>query len=123
MMKPLTPRFYSNQRSQQNRTRPAKTALHLLLQWILDLESQPLGPGKGAVPNTAVVLQALVYPTQGVAFPTGTVQFFGAQPLWVGWTPTGLGPLLDSLVRAVPHRVAVVGFDSKPQIEAEFTLT
>jgi VWFA-related protein len=32
-----------------------------------------------------------------------------------------LGPLLDSMVGAVPHRVAVVGFDSKPHIEAEFT--
>jgi VWFA-related protein len=32
-----------------------------------------------------------------------------------------LGPLLDSLVGAVPHRVAVVGFDSEPHIEAEFT--
>ena len=32
-----------------------------------------------------------------------------------------LGPLLDSMVGAVPHRVAVVGFDSEPHIEAEFT--
>jgi VWFA-related protein len=32
-----------------------------------------------------------------------------------------LGPLLDSVVGAVPHRVAVVGFDSEPHIEAEFT--
>jgi VWFA-related protein len=32
-----------------------------------------------------------------------------------------LGPLLDAMVGAVPHRVAVVGFDSQPQIEAEFT--
>jgi len=32
-----------------------------------------------------------------------------------------LGPLLDSIVGAVPHRVAVVGFDSEPHIEAEFT--
>jgi VWFA-related protein len=32
-----------------------------------------------------------------------------------------LGPLLESLVGAVPHRVAVVGFDSEPHIEAEFT--
>jgi VWFA-related protein len=32
-----------------------------------------------------------------------------------------LGPLLDSIVGAVPHHVAVVGFDSKPHIEAEFT--
>jgi VWFA-related protein len=32
-----------------------------------------------------------------------------------------LGPLLDSVVGAVPHRVAVVGFDSDPHIEAEFT--
>jgi VWFA-related protein len=32
-----------------------------------------------------------------------------------------LGPLLDSMVGAVPHRVAVVGFDSAPHIEAEFT--
>src|SRR3984885_4644628 len=32
-----------------------------------------------------------------------------------------LGPLLDSLVGAVPRRVAVVGFDSEPHIEAEFT--
>src|ERR1700761_1132060 len=32
-----------------------------------------------------------------------------------------LDPLLDSMVGAVPHRVAVVGFDSEPHIEAEFT--
>jgi VWFA-related protein len=32
-----------------------------------------------------------------------------------------LGPLLDSIVGAVPHRVAVVGFDSEPHIEAGFT--
>jgi VWFA-related protein len=32
-----------------------------------------------------------------------------------------LGPLLDSMAGAVPHRVAVVGFDSEPHIEAEFT--
>ena len=32
-----------------------------------------------------------------------------------------LGPLLDSMVGAVPHRVALVGFDSEPHIEAEFT--
>jgi VWFA-related protein len=32
-----------------------------------------------------------------------------------------LGPLLDSVVGAVPHRVAVVGFDSEPHVEAEFT--
>ncbi|HZD47764.1 MAG TPA: VWA domain-containing protein [Silvibacterium sp.] len=32
-----------------------------------------------------------------------------------------LGPLLDSVVGAVPHCVAVVGFDSEPHIEAEFT--
>jgi VWFA-related protein len=32
-----------------------------------------------------------------------------------------LGPPLDSMVGAVPHRVAVVGFDSEPHIEAEFT--
>jgi VWFA-related protein len=32
-----------------------------------------------------------------------------------------LGPLLDSMVGAVPHHVAVVGFDSEPHIEAEFT--
>jgi hypothetical protein len=32
-----------------------------------------------------------------------------------------LGPLLDSMVGAVPHRVAVVGFDSEPHIEAGFT--
>jgi VWFA-related protein len=32
-----------------------------------------------------------------------------------------LGPLLDSMVGAVPHRVAVVGFDSEPRIEADFT--
>jgi VWFA-related protein len=32
-----------------------------------------------------------------------------------------LGPLLDSIVGAVPHRVAVVGFDSEPRIEAGFT--
>jgi large repetitive protein len=30
----------------------------------------------GAPPNTAVVLQAVVFPNLGVAFPTGTVQFF-----------------------------------------------
>ena len=33
----------------------------------------------------------------------------------------GLGPLLDSMIGAVPHLVAVVGFDSDPHIEAEFT--
>ncbi len=32
-----------------------------------------------------------------------------------------LGPLLDSMVGGVPHRVAVVGFDSEPHIETEFT--
>ena len=32
-----------------------------------------------------------------------------------------LGPLLDSMIGAVPHRVAVVGFDSEPHIEADFT--
>jgi VWFA-related protein len=32
-----------------------------------------------------------------------------------------LGPLLDSIAGAVPHRVAVVGFDSEPHIEADFT--
>jgi VWFA-related protein len=32
-----------------------------------------------------------------------------------------LGPLLESMVGAVPHRVAVVGFDSEPHVEAEFT--
>ena len=32
-----------------------------------------------------------------------------------------LGPLLDSMVGAVPHHVAVVGFDSEPHIETEFT--
>jgi VWFA-related protein len=32
-----------------------------------------------------------------------------------------LGPLLDAVIGAVPHRVAVVGFDSEPHIEAEFT--
>src|SRR3984885_16333235 len=32
-----------------------------------------------------------------------------------------LGPLLDAMVGAVPHRVAVVGFDSEPRIEADFT--
>jgi VWFA-related protein len=32
-----------------------------------------------------------------------------------------LGLLLDSMAGAVPHRVAVVGFDSEPHIEAEFT--
>jgi VWFA-related protein len=32
-----------------------------------------------------------------------------------------LGPLLNSMVGAVPHRVALVGFDSEPHIEAEFT--
>jgi VWFA-related protein len=32
-----------------------------------------------------------------------------------------LGPLLDSMVGAVPHHVAVVGFDSEPHLEAEFT--
>ena len=30
----------------------------------------------GALPNSSVILQALVYPNSGVAFPTGTVQFF-----------------------------------------------
>jgi VWFA-related protein len=33
----------------------------------------------------------------------------------------GLGPLLDAIAGAVPHHVAVVGFDSEPHIEAEFT--
>jgi VWFA-related protein len=32
-----------------------------------------------------------------------------------------LDPILDSMVGAVPHRVAVVGFDSEPYIEADFT--
>jgi VWFA-related protein len=32
-----------------------------------------------------------------------------------------LGPLLDSIVGAVPHHVAVVGFDSAPHIETDFT--
>jgi VWFA-related protein len=32
-----------------------------------------------------------------------------------------LGPLLDSVVGAVPHQVAVVGFDSEPHVKAEFT--
>jgi VWFA-related protein len=32
-----------------------------------------------------------------------------------------LGALLDSMVGAVPHRVSVVGFDSEPHIEADFT--
>ena len=32
-----------------------------------------------------------------------------------------LGPLLDSLAGAVPHRVAVVGFDSEPHIVTDFT--
>ena len=32
-----------------------------------------------------------------------------------------LGPLLDAVVGAVPHRVAIVGFDSEPHIEAGFT--
>jgi VWFA-related protein len=32
-----------------------------------------------------------------------------------------LGPLLDSMIGAIPHRVAVVGFDSEPHIEADFT--
>ncbi len=32
-----------------------------------------------------------------------------------------LGPLLDSMVGAVPHLVALVGFDSGPHIEADFT--
>jgi VWFA-related protein len=32
-----------------------------------------------------------------------------------------LGPLLDAMVGGVPHRVAVVGFDSEPHIETEFT--
>ena len=32
-----------------------------------------------------------------------------------------LGPLLDSIVGAVPHHVAVVGFDSQPHVEAGFT--
>lgn len=30
----------------------------------------------GALPNTPVILQALVFPNSGVAYPTGTVQFF-----------------------------------------------
>jgi VWFA-related protein len=32
-----------------------------------------------------------------------------------------LGPLLDSMLGGVPHRVAVVGFDSEPHIETDFT--
>jgi VWFA-related protein len=32
-----------------------------------------------------------------------------------------LGPLLDSIAGAVPHRVAIVRFDSQPHIEADFT--
>ena len=32
-----------------------------------------------------------------------------------------LGPLLDPMAGAIPHRLAVVGFDSEPHIEAEFT--
>jgi VWFA-related protein len=32
-----------------------------------------------------------------------------------------LGPLLDSIGGAVAHRLAVVGFDSEPRIEADFT--
>ena len=32
-----------------------------------------------------------------------------------------LGPLLDSMIGAVPHRVAIVAFDSEPHIDAEFT--
>jgi VWFA-related protein len=32
-----------------------------------------------------------------------------------------LGPLLDSMAGAVPHRVAVVDFDSEPHLEADFT--
>ncbi len=32
-----------------------------------------------------------------------------------------LGPLLDSIVGAVPHHVAVVGFDSEPHIKTDFT--
>jgi VWFA-related protein len=32
-----------------------------------------------------------------------------------------LGPLLDSMIGGVPHRVAVVGFDSEPHLEAEFS--
>ena len=33
----------------------------------------------------------------------------------------GLGPLLETMIGGVPHRVAVVAFDSEPHIEAEFT--
>ncbi len=32
-----------------------------------------------------------------------------------------LGPLLEALIGGVPHRVAVVGFDSKPRLEQDFT--
>src|ERR1700733_11559930 len=32
-----------------------------------------------------------------------------------------LGPLLDAVVGGVPHRVAVVAFDSEPHIQADFT--
>ena len=32
-----------------------------------------------------------------------------------------LGPLLEAIIGDVPHRIAVVGFDSKPRLEQDFT--
>jgi len=32
-----------------------------------------------------------------------------------------LGPVLDAVIGGVPHRVAVIGFDSTPRLEQEFT--
>jgi len=32
-----------------------------------------------------------------------------------------LGPILDAVIGGVPHRVAVIGFDSHPRLENEFT--
>jgi len=33
----------------------------------------------------------------------------------------GLGAVLDAVIGNVPHRVAVIGFDSKPRLERDFT--
>jgi VWFA-related protein len=34
---------------------------------------------------------------------------------------SGLGAVLDAVIGNVPHRVAVIGFDSKPRLEQDFT--
>jgi subtilase family serine protease len=41
----------------------------------------------GALPNTNVFLQAIVFPTQGIAVPTGTVQFFDGDAAIGGAVP------------------------------------